>query len=423
MVGKKRSNTNRPKRSGRTKTPSASQASSLSEALYQWLSKRHPAIQNAILVVFAIGTVLFFSGNIIDFAGKAKDFLPRPIPRIHGVIRNETGKDMKIRKTGRYIVHSSPPFRGEFSLYTEPDTDSNQITVPSRGGEVKVYAKISSTPELHDRYKVGEYSMTLRLETPNQSQAVVATVEKFSKTGCNQEWVASITDKAIPWRTIRVCFEKMNDDRKRSIVQGDTELLELQHKALLENETDRLKGDLEDRAEAGKFFVINTPEFYYGVLKNRTILPPSSVLAKIAIGVYELEDSDKIVLIDVNDIDGKIEEGNGSYSRRYSLYKTSEERIIQIISDATAAIVKEYPIESRVTEVSEDEEFVEIGAGRLAGIRYRMRLYVYNVDKLVGEVIVTACWPGTCEGIWKPYSEGKEAHTSFLVSSKKKESL
>ncbi len=422
MVSKKRRNTNSSKKADRTQTPSARQASSLSEALYQWLSKRHPAIQNAILVVFAAGTVLFFSANIIDFVGKAKEFLPRPIPKIYGVICNETGKDVKIRKTGHYIVHSSPPFRGEFNLYTEPATDRNQITVPSRGGEVKVYAKISSTPEVRDRYKVGEYSMTLRLETPDQSRAVVATVEKFSKTGRKQEWVASITDKAIPWRTIRVCFERMSDDRKRAIVQGDTGLSGLQQKALLESETDRLKGDLEERAEAGKFFVINSPEFYRDVLKNRKILPPSTVLAKIAVGVYELEDSDKIVLVDVNDIDGKIEEGNGSYSRRYSLHKTSEERIIQIISDATAAIIKEYPIEGRITEVFEDGEFVEIGVGRLAGIRYRMRLYVYNVDKLVGEVIVTASWPGTCEGIWKPYSEGKEAHTSFIVSSKMKES-
>jgi hypothetical protein len=249
----------------------------------------------------------------------------------------------------------------------------------------------------------------------------MAKLDEFSRSGLKQKWVASITDNAVPGRSIRVCFERLSDEIKNSIAQCKTDLLELEHKMLMENETDRFIDDLRDKVEGRRFFRMNSPKYYDEVLSGKVTAPMSTVLAKIAVGVYEFKDDDKIILMNVTDAEGKIKEGEAYNSRSYSLYETPEDRIIQIISDATNAIIREYPIEGRITDVSGDGQIVEIGVGRLAGIRNRTRLYAYCGDMLAGEVVVTACWPSTCEGTWMPNLVGHEADTSFIVCSKKKE--
>lgn len=420
MGRKKQRNIKKSKKVEKTETQSTRQASSLNEALYLWLSRRPASIQNTILVVFGICAVLFFSAKVLDLVKIMKPFLPTGVRRTYGVICNRSDQDVTIEKTGHYTIHASPPVRGEFYLDTITEIDSNQITLPGNGGEVEVYAEISNTPEVRKCYDVGTYPVTLRFDSEDQLYAIMAKIDKFSKAGLREKWKTSTHGNMIPETTIKVCIEKLSDSSKRSIVLNQPDLSELEDKVLLESETKTFINDLLDKIERRQFFGMISMEYYDEVLHQKELPQPFTVMAKIAIGIYEKENSEKIILVNVTDTEHRIKNGDAHYSRSYSS-QSPEERILQTITDATRAIIAEYPIEGRISEVYAEKSIVEIGVGRLAGIRNYLHLYAYSGDIQVGEVEVTASWPGTCEGKWISYL-GHEADTSFLVCSRKKDS-
>ena len=395
---------------------SGPQPSSLNDALYLWLSKKPNSVQNTILVGFAVCALLFFFARIIDVTERLLELLPRNIPSIQGVIRNEYDLDVDFSKTGDFIIQASPLIKGKFDLYPVQDivtADSNMITVPRKGGEVPVCAKIRNARKVYEYYKDGEYPLTLTLAAG--TQRYMAQIDRFSEVGIDKGWLVSIPSNITSERVIKVCFDELSDSSKRSILRDETNLEDL---VLLKDETDRFIEELWDKVDSGRFFRMITKEYFNEIVDGKMPHPPSAVLAKIAIGIYESKKGEKIILLEVTDTLGKIKKREAE--NRSTYYPESQEDMVSnFITFATLAIIKKYPIKGRISDASRDDNIVEMGIGRLTGVRKLMELDVYCGEAVIGYMKITATWPSTCEGTLRLNGtyDPKKTFTSLVVCS------
>jgi hypothetical protein len=418
------------------------QPSSLSDALYLWLSRKPALLQNTILLVFAICTLLFFSASVVEVSKKLRELLPKKVPGIQGVIRNASDLDVVFSKTGDFTIQTSPPVHGRFDLcpvQAVAATNSEVITVPGKGGQVNVCAEVRNPRKVYEYYRGGEYPLTLILAA--DTQRYMAQIERFSKTGIKKEWTASIPKNITSQRVIKVCFDELSDISKRSILQDethtdlspaeglvlpqdetDTDLPPAEGLVLLQDETDTFKDDLEDRVERGRFFGMISKQQFNEIADGKEPDPRSPVFAKIAIGIYETKKGKKMILLEVTDARGKIKKREAT---TYSKYNpgSQENTVGNFITFATNAIVRRYPIKGRISDVSRDRNIVEMRIGRLAGVREYMELYVYcgeiSRDTHIGDVKITATWPGSCEGTLHLNGtyDTKKTFTSLVVCS------
>lgn len=399
------------------------QPSSLNEALYLWLSKKPASVQNIILTVFGICAVLFFSAKVIDVTKAILDLFPPRIPKIYGVIRNESNHDVQFSKTGNFTIQASPNIPGQFELCTIQDeaaTDNRGIIVPRDGNEVNVYAKLPKRDDVSDQYKRGEYPMTLTIITP--TKRYMDQIERFSKTGVKQKWMVTIPKNTISERVLKVCFGELEEVEKNSICQGEPKLSPSNDLVFLGGETKKLKECLEREVERGYFFkLISLP--YFDKIRDGEETPPSpdDVITKIAIGIYmQKKTSEKKLLWRLTDSQNMIK--NSDHGGRHPI-ETQENIAHSLISEATTAIVRAYPIEGRISDASREDGIVEMQIGKLAGVRKGMTLYAYCGDISkgihIGDIKITTAWQRTCEGVWRPKGiyEDREALTSLIVSS------
>jgi hypothetical protein len=401
--------------------------SSLNEALYLWLSKKPASVQNIILTVFGICAVLFFSAKVIDAANALWRLIPTRIPKIYGVIRNESDHDVAFSKTGNFTIQASPNIQGLFELCTdqdEPATDSTGIIIPRDGNEVNVYAKLPKRSDVRDQYKRGEYPLTLTVITP--TKRYMDQIERFSKIGVKQKWTITIPKNTMSERTLKVCFDELDEVEKNCICQGEPDLSPPDDLVFLEGETKQLKECLEYEVERGDFFkLISVP--YFDKIRDGKETPPSpdDVMSKIAIGVYKQKKTgQKKMLWRLTDSQNMIK--NSDHGGRYPI-ETQENIAHSIISEATTAIVRVYPIVGRISDASREDGIVEMQIGKLTGVRKGMILYAYCGEilnsKHIGDIKITNTWQHTCEGVWRPKGiyEDREALTSLIVSSEWKE--
>lgn len=393
---------------------------SLMERLLIWIQKQPRFVQNGILVLFVGYTLLISSVAAVNAMQELVNIFPKNIPPIQGVIRNEYDLDVRFLKTGDFTIQASPTITGKFDL--EPvqavvAADSNMITVPRKDGEVSVCARIRNARKIYEYYKSGEYPLTLTLAT--DSRRYIAQIDRFSRAGLKKGWTVFIPSNITTERVIKVCFDELSDSSKSSILQDEANLEDM---ALLEDETHWFIEDLEDEVERGRFFGMITAQHFRDIVAGKTPHAPFEVTAMVTIGIYEQENGEKKIIWEVMDTRGKMRRPQQGYVRRYSP-ETGEDWVRKIIAYVTEALKSSYPIEGRICDASRQDRIVEMGIGRLAGVREHMTLHVYcgeiSKKKHIGEVTITSAWPGTCEGkleLFGTYPD--DAFTSLLVSSR-----
>lgn len=427
MAKKKKKKKDSRKKAGKKvrKSRPDPQPSSLNQALFLWLSNKPAALQNTILIGFAICALLFFSVKVVDAWNKLMEFVPKNVPDTQGVIRNESDLDIEFLKIGDFTIQASSPYEGKFDLslaQAVAAADSNLITVPARE-QVSVQAKFRNTRKVYEHYKVGGYALTLTLSAG--TQRYIAQIDRFSESGLKKGWTALIPSDIPSGQVIKVCFDELSNSSARSILQDKTESSIVEDLVPLKDEIDWFREDLERAVEDGRFFKMITKERFGEFVDREAAHPKSVVVAKIAIGIYKQNNNEKIIW-EVTDARDKMKKLAHVYSRTYSS-ENREDLIRKIITDATLAIISEYPIEGRISDASRKDDIVEMGIGRLAGVREHMTFGVYcgriSGDTRIGNVKITATWSGGCEGkldLNGTYKE-RDALTSLLVCSRLEE--
>jgi hypothetical protein len=384
------------------------QASSLNQALYLWLSKRPSWFQNTVLVTFGFCTLLLFFTPVVIILKAVWDYLPKPIPPIQVVLCNASDRDEKFSTTGDFTIWAPVPKRGKLDLkpVQEVETqDGDAIPVPANGGRVKAEATIRQPRKFHRHYKDGGCPLTMTLAADTERTAT--QIDPFSKASLKKQWSALIPARTTTSRVINVCFETAQ-------VNG-----------LLEDETRSFKDDLTDELRRDGCFGSITPEYFDEIWRRDMPQGPSSVHVKVSVAICQGPDDQKMIKWKVADTRRKIQEDD--FSCPYK--EDTAEMVATIVLYVTQAIRQAYPITGWVrevlygAEVLKDGTYVEIGIGKLAGVRDGMTLHVYcgkiaeTTD--VGDVEITRAWTDTCEGRlakWRGPDQ-PDAVRNLLVSS------
>jgi hypothetical protein len=385
-----------------------------------------PALaQNAVLVVVLVGAILFFIDKFVAAGTRLVALLPKEAIVVQGVIRNDSADDVNFATTGDFTIQAFPDVAGKFELCAVPEggvEDKGVITVPSDGNEVNVCAKLPGRDDVYEQYGRGEYPLTLTLGTAHQRY--MAQIERFSRGGLKEKWTVTVPRQTVTGRVITVCFDELDDTDKNSICQLKPQLPAAGDLIPLQEDTAALRECLYAEAERGGFFDLITATRFDEIRDNNEP-PPSAVVAKVAIGIYKREETErKFLLWRLTDTRGKIRKGDGDQGGTYA-DESQEDVARSIISPATMKINRAYPIEGRISDASRDDMIVEMQIGRLAGVREYMPLYAYcgeiSEGKYVGDIEVTVTWPHSCEGKLNPRGvyKDREALTSLIVTSQR----